>query len=136
MRPVSVEVITYAPTAFFHCQHCELTFGRVGLAEKIRRDQAATSLPDDLGRDFEALADWASRLVGRYGPRIHFRVVDAASVEGVLHSLRHRVFRYPAVVVDGRVVVAGADPTTADGAVAAAVGGAEVADGNGERSSA
>lgn len=131
MRPISVEVITYAPTAFFHCQHCELTFGRVGLAEKIRRDQAATSLPDDLGREFEALADWASRLVRRYGPRVHLRVVDAASLEGVVHSLRHRVFRYPAVVVDGRVVVVGADPASAEGAVAEAVRGLEASAGGG-----
>lgn len=129
MRPVTVEVITYAPTTFFHCQHCELTFGRVGLAEKIRRDQAATSLPEDLGRDFERLVDWADQLVRQYGPRVHLRVVDAASVEGVLHSLRHRVFRYPAVLVDGRVVVVGADPTAAEGAVAAAVRGSEASAG-------
>lgn len=131
MRPVSVEVITYAPTAFFHCQHCELTFGRVGLAEKIRRDQAATSLPEDLGHDFEVLAEWANRLARQYGPRVHLRVVDVASLEGVLHSLRHRVFRYPAVIVDGRVVVAGADPATAEGAVAAAVRGSEATGGAG-----
>ncbi|HWP63869.1 MAG TPA: DUF1525 domain-containing protein [Candidatus Binatia bacterium] len=129
MRPVTVEVITYAPTAFFHCQHCELTFGRVGLAEKIRRDQAATSLPEDLGREFERLVDWADQLVRQYGPRVHLRVVDAASVEGVLHSLRHRVFRYPAVLVDGRVVVVGADPTAAEGAVAAAVRGSDASAG-------
>jgi hypothetical protein len=26
MQPLSVQIITYAPTAFRHCQHCEMAF--------------------------------------------------------------------------------------------------------------
>ena len=51
MKPVSVEVITYAPTVFTHCQHCELVFGEVGIGERLRREEAAEALPDDLSRD-------------------------------------------------------------------------------------
>jgi|SRR5579884_1061759 hypothetical protein len=123
MRPITVEVITYAPTVFFHCQHCELTFSEAGLGTKLHREQAASALPEDLDREFARLADWFSTLHRRYGPRIRLRVVDAASMEGVLRSLRHRVFRYPAVLVNGRVVVSGGDPVTAEGAVAAALSG-------------
>ena len=109
MTPVTVNVITYAPTVFYHCQHCELTFQEMGIGERLRRQEAAEALPEDLALDYQALSDWVRELVARYGPRIHVKVIDAASIEGVLASLRHRVFRYPAVVVDGTEKSVGAD---------------------------
>ncbi len=109
MKPVTVNVITYAPTVFYHCQHCELTFQEMGIGERLRRQEAAEALPEDLARDYQALSDWVRDIVTRYGPRIHVKVIDAASIEGVLASLRHRVFRYPAVVVDGTEKSVGSD---------------------------
>jgi hypothetical protein len=100
MKPVSVEVITYAPTVFTHCQHCEVAFGEMGIGERLRRQEAAEALPDDLARDFQALSDWVHGLLERHGGRVHVRVVDAASVEGFVRSLRNRVGRYPAVIID------------------------------------
>jgi len=114
MRPVTVEVITYAPTVFSHCQHCELAFGEIGIGERLRRQEAAEALPDDLARDFQALSDWVHRLLERHGPRVRVRVVDAASIEGFARSLRHRVGRYPAVIVDGREKRIGRDLAALD----------------------
>jgi hypothetical protein len=102
MRPVTVEVITYAPTVFTHCQHCEVTFQEMGIGERLRRQEAAEALPDDLARDYQALSDWVHRLLERHGRLVRVRVVDAASIEGVVRSVRNRVARYPAVIVDGR----------------------------------
>jgi hypothetical protein len=98
---VTVEVITYTPTVFFHCQHCELAFGEMGIGERLRRREAADALPDDLLRDFQALSDWIHGLLQRYGRRVKVKIVDAASIEGFVESIRHRVGRYPAVIVDG-----------------------------------
>ena len=114
MRPVTVEVITYAPTVFSHCQHCELAFGEIGIGERLRRQEAAEALPDDLARDFQALSDWVHRLLERHGPRVRVRVVDAASIEGFARSLRHRVGRYPAVIVYGREKRIGGDLAALD----------------------
>ena len=97
MKPLTVEVITYAPTVFYHCQHCEVAFQEMGLGERLRREEAAAALPDDLARDFQVWSDWIHRLLERYGPRVRVKVVDAASIEGVLESIRHRVGRYPTV---------------------------------------
>jgi hypothetical protein len=102
MKPVTVQVITYAPTIFAHCQHCELTFKAMGIGERLRRQEAAESLPDDLARDFQALSDWVHALLERYGRGVRVRVIDAVSIEGALASIRHGVGRYPAVIVDGR----------------------------------
>jgi hypothetical protein len=102
MKPVTVQVITYAPTIFYHCQHCEVTFQEMGIGERLRRQEAKESLPDELARDFQALSDWVHALLARYGTRVQVRVIDAVSLEGAIASVRHHVGRYPAVIVDGR----------------------------------
>jgi hypothetical protein len=101
-RRVRVDVLTYAPTVFTHCQHCEVAFGRVGLAERLRREQATASLPAELAAEFAAVGDWVHRLVERHGPRIDVRVIDATSIRGLWTSLRRRARSYPAVVVEGQ----------------------------------
>jgi hypothetical protein len=100
MRPVRVEVITYTPTFFYHCQHCELTFQQMGMGERIHREQARESLPEDLRLEFDSLSLWAHGLLDRFGDRIRIEVVDAASIEGFWKSLRNRAWRYPVVIVD------------------------------------
>ncbi len=109
MKPLRVEAITYAPTVFYHCQHCELTFEEMGIGERLRRQEAAEGLPDDLAREYQALSDWSRELIARFGGRVHLTVIDAASIEGFLASLRYRVFRYPAVVIDRRERFLGPD---------------------------
>jgi hypothetical protein len=101
MKPVSVQVITYAPTVFYHCQHCELTFQEMGIGERLRRREAAEALPDDLTREYQVVSDWVHALLERHGRRVRVDVLDAASIRGFITSLRHRVGRYPAVIVDG-----------------------------------
>jgi hypothetical protein len=109
MKPLTVEVITYAPTVFSHCQHCEVAFQEMGIGERLRRVEAAAALPDDLALEFQAWSDWIHRLLERHGSRVRIKVVDAASIEGVVESLRHRVGRYPAVILDGTDKRIGAD---------------------------
>lgn len=100
-RPARVEVVAYCPTAFFHCQHCEITFQHMGLGPGLRRDEARTSLPDDLLDDFHLLLQEVDRLKERHGDHIEIRLIDAASLAGFWLSLRHRLRRYPAVLIDG-----------------------------------
>ncbi len=109
MQPVTVQVITYAPTAFRHCQHCEVAFAGLGLGERIQRAEAADALPEELLHEFQQVSDWVHSLLERHGTRVKVSVVDAASIEGFWKSLRHRVRRYPAVVVDGRERHVGTD---------------------------
>jgi hypothetical protein len=101
MQPIEVEVVTYAPTIFAHCQHCELTFGHAGIGERIRREQARESLPEDLRQEYSTVSTWVHDLRERFGPRVHIKVTDVASIQGVWKSFRHRLRRYPAVLVQG-----------------------------------
>lgn len=101
-RPIRVEILTYAPTIFTHCQHCEVVFGQTGLAERVHREQARESLPPELTAEFAALGDWVHRILERHGRRVDVRLIDAASIRGVWTSARHRARTYPAVIIEGR----------------------------------
>ena len=117
MQPVNVTVITYAPTIFRHCQHCEVAFQGIGLGERIHRDEAKDALPPDLIADFQRVSDWVHGLLRRHRTGVAVSVVDAASIEGVWKSLRHGVRRYPAVIVDGRATAVGAELGAADAVI-------------------
>jgi hypothetical protein len=108
-RPVRVEIIAYAPTVFYHCQHCELVWQHAGFGDVVRREEARQSLPPDLRDEFQRISNWVHSLWMRYGQRIRVHVVDAASLEGVWKSFRHGVRRYPAIVVDREPAHIGAD---------------------------
>jgi uncharacterized protein DUF1525 len=113
-RPVTVQVIAYAPTVFRHCQHCEVAFAGLGFAEKMHAREAANALPDDLMQDFQQVSDWVHSLLERHRDGLKVSVVDAASIEGVWTALRHGARRYPAVIVDGKEKVVGTDFAPAD----------------------
>jgi hypothetical protein len=109
MQPLSVKIITYAPTAFRHCQHCELAFEGMGIGQQVQREAASSSLPDDLAGEYQDLSNWVHRLLERHPGRLAISLIDAASIEGFWKSLRHGVRRYPAVIIDGHDTYAQAD---------------------------
>jgi len=108
-KPVKVEVLAYAPTAFFHCRHCEVVWQQTGTGRALRQEQLDSSLPDDLMRQYQQLSDWVLQMAETYGSRLQFKVIDAASLEGWFKSVRYRVRHYPAVIVDGRTKFLGPD---------------------------
>jgi hypothetical protein len=114
MARVEVEILTYAPTEFFHCQHCEVVWDSVGFGQRIRAEQRSAALPADLQAEFTAIADWAGAAHERYGDRLQIKVVDVASIEGVIKALKHRTRRFPAFIVDGREAIVGFDAQRLD----------------------
>lgn len=107
--PVDVQVITYAPTIFYHCQHCELTFQQMGIGDRVHREHAREALPDDLRAEFQDLSDWVHGLMERHGSDLKVRIIDAASIEGFWKSVRHRASRYPTVIIDHTYKRTGSD---------------------------
>jgi hypothetical protein len=107
---VQVEILTYAPTEFYHCQHCEIVWDSVGFGQRIRAEQRNNALPADLQAEYAAIADWVAEAHQRYGELLRVNVVDVASIEGVIKAVRHRARRFPAFIVDGRERIIGFDP--------------------------
>lgn len=97
-----VEIVAYAPTAYSQCTHCEIVGHAAGVSNSLHNEQLGSSLPPDLALDFRRVSDWASAMVKAYRDRLTIRVIDAASMEGFYKRLRHRIRRYPAVIVGGK----------------------------------
>lgn len=114
---ITVEVLAYAPVAFFHCRHCEVVWQQAGMSQHFHREQVASSLPDDLMEEYRKLSDWVRKMSAAYGERITFRVIDAASIEGWLKAVRYRLHSYPAVIVNGKEKIIGCDFERATAAI-------------------
>jgi hypothetical protein len=117
-KPLEVEIIAYAPTAYYHCQHCELVWEQTGFSKGVRQEQISNGLPQDLLDEYASISDWVQRLFSQYCDRVMIKVIDAASVEGVWKSLRYGVRRYPAIIVDGHDKSIGTDFSMADASIA------------------
>jgi hypothetical protein len=99
-EPLLVEIIAYAPTAFYHCTHCEVAWREMGKSDRVQEEQLESSLPEDLQREYLAVSDWVIEMFQIHCDRLVVKVIDAASVEGVFKSLRYNARRYPAVIVN------------------------------------
>ncbi len=123
-----VEILAYAPTEFYHCQHCEIVWGHLGLGERLHREQRSSALPDDLQAEYAAISEWARRAFDRYGDRLKVKVVDAASIEGLYKAIRYRARRFPAFIIGGADRIIGFDPDRLDAALAQRLGRMEGGD--------
>ena len=101
-EPLLVEIIAYAPTAFYHCTHCEVAWRELGATSRIHEEQVASSLPEDLIKEYQIVSDWVQELFRLHCDQIIIRVIDAASIEGFYKSLRYNARHYPAIIVDGK----------------------------------
>jgi hypothetical protein len=100
-KPLMVEIIAYAPTAYYHCTHCEVAWREMGADNRIHQEQLENSLPSDLIEEYQTVSDWVREMFRLHCDQILMKVIDAASIEGVYKSLKYHARRYPAVIVNG-----------------------------------
>ena len=81
--------------------------------------------PEDLQAEYAAISDWVRRAFDRYQDRLSVKVIDAASIEGLIKSIRHRARRFPAFIIDGHDRIIGFDPSRLDAALAQRLTGTE-----------
>ncbi len=101
-EPLLVEIIAYAPTAFYHCTHCEVAWREMGATNRIHEEQMQSSLPEDLIQEYQVVSDWVKEMFRVHCDAIVLKVIDAASIEGFYKSLKYHARRYPAVIVNGK----------------------------------
>jgi hypothetical protein len=111
--PLLVEIIAYAPTAYYHCTHCEVAWREMGATNRIHEEQMESSLPQDLIREYETVSDWVREMFRVHCDAILLKVIDAASLEGFYKSLRYNARRYPAVIVNRKSRFVGSEMLTA-----------------------
>jgi hypothetical protein len=114
-KPLLVEIIAYAPTAFYHCTHCEVAFQEMGKSTRVHDEQLESSLPEDLTREYRAVSDWVKEMFRVHCDAVVLKVIDAASIEGFYKSLKYNARRYPAVIVNGKTRFIGSQRLSAAG---------------------
>ncbi|HXF85763.1 MAG TPA: hypothetical protein VNK49_10295 [Anaerolineales bacterium] len=112
-KPLLVEIIAYAPTAYYHCTHCEVAWREMGATNRIHEEQMSSSLPEELLKEYQVVSDWVKEMFRTHCDRIVFKVIDAASIEGFYKSLKYNARRYPAVIVNGKSRFIGSQTLTA-----------------------
>ena len=116
-KPLLVEIIAYAPTAFYHCTHCEVAWREMGVSNRIHQEQVDSSLPADLAAEYRAVSDWVRVIFKKHCDQVVVKVIDAASIEGFWKTLRHGLRQYPAIVV-GSARFSGKDFSAAEAEIA------------------
>jgi hypothetical protein len=99
-KALLVEIIAYAPTAYYHCTHCEVAWREMGAGRRIHEEQLESSLPEDLLQEYQSLSDWVREMFRAHCDNILLKVIDAASLEGVYKSLKYKARNYPAIIVN------------------------------------
>ena len=80
-----------------------------------KRDrQILNDYPDDLKEDYLFLSNWIRELSRKYRENILIKVIDAQSLQGVVKSIRYRIFRYPTFVIDKKKKYTGKDKERLD----------------------
>jgi len=59
--------------------------------------------------DYLYLSAWIRELSQKYGSSILIRIFDAQSLQGVIKSFRHGVFRYPTFIINKKEKYTGKD---------------------------
>jgi hypothetical protein len=108
-RPLLVEIIAYAPTAYYHCTHCEVAWREMGANNRIHEEQLESSLPADLIQEYQKVSDWVQEMFRVHCDAILLKVIDAASMEGFYKSIKYKARRYPAVIVNRRARFLGSE---------------------------
>jgi hypothetical protein len=91
------------------CRSCGFMFGYLGLTQE-HREASQNEYPEDWRQAVGYLSEWIQEISSLYRHRILIRVIDAQSPLGFWKQIRHRVFRFPAFIVDKKSIYIGWDP--------------------------
>jgi hypothetical protein len=102
VKRVLVEVVApMLSSTEMGCRGCGAVMGSLGLKDRDRKN-CTDEYPDDWKFAVGSLSEWMSELFRLYRHRIEIRIIDAQSPAGLWKQLRHRVFKFPAFIVDNK----------------------------------
>ncbi|HHH82612.1 MAG TPA: hypothetical protein ENL35_06465 [Chloroflexi bacterium] len=106
MTPALLEIITPMPTSFFNCLHCEQIFDQAGIGQNMRQAELERHT-EDLQEAAARLESWLEEAIRQHRARLHIRIVDPASPEGLAFSMRYWAQKYPTFLINRRIKVVG-----------------------------
>ena len=104
--PIDLEILSLLPITYKQCSHCENFYDQSGIGQQVH-DQILSEYPPDMLEDHDRLVNLVVELMQRYEGSLAIHIIDPLSVQGILKSLRHRISKYPAFIVDHKNTVVG-----------------------------
>jgi hypothetical protein len=101
MKRVVLQVVTPLPIDLFLCRPCEQFLELAGAGGRVHQETRG-QYPQEIRHAAAELSTCVTDLRRRYGDSICIEVIDPQTLPGFILSLRHRVRRYPAFIVNGR----------------------------------
>ena len=109
MNPIILEVIApMLSTVEINCRPCRFMFDTLGLRRKYR-NSCENEYPEEWKQAVGYLSAWIHEMSNLYRHRLQIRVIDAQSPLGLWMQIRHRLFRFPAFIVDKKHTYIGWD---------------------------
>ena len=100
VKPVLVEVVApMLSSVEMSCRGCGAIMQSIGMRSQDRKS-CVDGYPDDWKFAVASLSKWIGDLSRLYRHRIMIRIIDAQSPFGLWKQLRHKVFKFPAFIVD------------------------------------
>jgi hypothetical protein len=106
VNQITLDILTLIPITFKQCMHCEQFYDQSGIGDKVH-NQILSEYPQDLLNEQEQLITLVIELVNRFNDGIVIKFVDPQSIKGILLSIRHRVRRYPAFIINKKELLIG-----------------------------
>jgi hypothetical protein len=109
MNPILLEVIAPMLSSIeMNCRPCRFMFDTLGLGRSFRR-LATNEYPEEWRQAVADLSAWIHAMAHLYRHRLKIKVIDAQSPLGIWLQLRHRLFHFPAFIVDKKRTYIGWD---------------------------
>lgn len=108
MKPILLEIVTRVITSYGQCSRCEVVFDEVGLNKKVLQKET-DEYPQNLKEESAKLSDWIRELTRLYKHRLFIKLINVQSFLGAYKSLRHRIRKYPAFIIERKEVYTGWD---------------------------
>lgn len=103
------------------CTTCEMMFQQANLGEAPQQ-RNLDEYPPEWQEEFKRLSSIIFNLAGRYQDKVYIRIWDPRSLQGMWHSIRFGVRKYPTFIVDKHHKQAGWDIQALNQYIQAALG--------------
>ena len=98
---VKIEIISLMPTFYSHCHHCMHIIHAAGLKPY---EEQLNEYPKEMREEYFAISKIGEKLICDFRFSVNLEVTDGASVKGFWKSLRHKIWKYPVVLINGKKV--------------------------------
>jgi hypothetical protein len=115
---INLEILSLLPITYKQCTHCERFYDLAEVGDKVH-EQILREYPRNMLEDSQRLTTLVLELSDRYKDDISIQIIDPHSIPGMIRTLRFRLHKYPAFILNNQKVIVGWDRSALDQALEA-----------------